>query len=106
VTGVQTCALPILAELERTTDALRVTLSEGSRISERSLAGGVYVDLPNWRREEWAEVAVRARTIGSVNSMFIGLNPADGGPRTHPRADSEWEGTLRHPPIFALRIKV
>ncbi len=65
------------AEVERTTDALRVTLSEGSRISVGSLAGGVYVNLPDWRREEWAEVLVLARTTSSVNNMSIGLNPRE-----------------------------
>jgi Peptidase family S41 len=75
-------ALPIpgveVAGLERTADALRVTLSEGSRVSRRVLAGGVYVDLPDWRREEWAELVVRARTTGSVSYMRIGLNPPEG----------------------------
>ena len=75
-------ALPLpgleMAGIERTTDALRVTLSEGSRVSAESLAGGIYVDLPDWRREEWAEVVVRARTKGSVNNMSIGLNPREG----------------------------
>lgn len=64
-------------ELVRITDALRVTLSEGSRISVGSLAGGVYINLPDWRREEWAEVIVRARTTSSVNNMSIGLNPRE-----------------------------
>jgi len=65
-------------EVERTTDALRVTLSEGSRISARAFVGGVYIDLPDWRREEWAEVVVRARTSSSVNSITIGLHPREG----------------------------
>lgn len=67
-----------MADLERTTDALRVTLSEGSRLSDGSLGGGIYVDLPDWRREAWASVEVRARTSSSVNSIFIGLNPREG----------------------------
>jgi len=75
-------ALPLpgskMAELERTTDALRVTLSEGSRVSDRFLAGGIYIDLPDWRREEWAEVVVRARSSSSVTSISIGLNPREG----------------------------
>lgn len=54
-----------------------MTLSEGSRISARALAGGIYIDLPDWRREEWAEVLVRARTSGSVNSITIGLHPRE-----------------------------
>lgn len=75
-------ALPLPAsktvELERTTDALRVTLPKGTDPSARILQGGVYVDLPDWRREEWAGVVVRARTTGSVNSISIGLNPQEG----------------------------
>ncbi len=71
--------LPLeMAGLERTKDALRVTLFDGSRLARRSWAGGVYVDLPDWRREEWAEVVVSARTTGSVNRMSIGLNPPEG----------------------------
>ncbi len=66
------------AELQRTTDALRVTLPTSPDPSERTLVGDIYVDLPDWRREEWAEVVVRARTTGSVNNMSIGLNPREG----------------------------
>src|SRR4051812_31949794 len=54
-----------LAGFERTTDALRVTLSAGPLLANKTYAGGVYVDLPDWRREEWADVIVRARTTGS-----------------------------------------
>ena len=66
-----------MADLERATDALRVTLSEGSRLSDGSLGGGIYVDLPDWRREAWASVEVRARTSNSVNSIFTVLNPPE-----------------------------
>ena len=67
-------------ELERMTDALRVTLPKGSDPSARIVHGGIYVDLPDWRREEWTEVVVRARTTGSVNSMSVGLNRTEGAP--------------------------
>ena len=66
-----------MADLERAPDALRVTLSEGSRLSDGSLGGGIYVDLPDWRREAWASVEVRARTSNSVNSIFTVLNPPE-----------------------------
>ncbi|MDP9177047.1 MAG: S41 family peptidase [Gemmatimonadota bacterium] len=72
------------AQIERTTDALRLTLpdgpSGGGYHPDGLLRGGVYVDLPGWRREEWAEVVVRARTTSSVNAMTIGLNPIEGAP--------------------------
>jgi arylsulfatase A-like enzyme len=64
---------PARLTLQRTTEALRVTLPEGSRQADGLLHGGVYVDLPGWRREEWAHVVVRART-SSVTNMGIGLN--------------------------------
>lgn len=74
-------ALPLagskMVELERTADALRVTVSEGSRVSASLLAGGIYVDLPDWRREEWSSIEVRARTTSSVNSMLVGLSPSE-----------------------------
>jgi hypothetical protein len=57
----------------RTSDALRVTLTESSRRADQLLAGGIYVDLPGWRREEWAHIGVRART-STVTTMGIGLN--------------------------------
>lgn len=65
------------AQVERTTDALRVTLPEGNRAPDGALAGGIYIDLPDWHRAEWAHVVVRARTTGGVNNMAIGLNAAE-----------------------------
>jgi hypothetical protein len=66
-----------IADIARTTDALRVTLSEGTRQPDKVLHGGIYVDLPGWRREEWAHVIVRARTT-SVTDMSVWLNPQPG----------------------------
>jgi arylsulfatase A-like enzyme len=65
------------AQVERVQDALRVTLTEGSRNPNGSLTGGIYIDLPDWRREEWSSVIVRARTT-SVTNMNLGLNPREG----------------------------
>jgi hypothetical protein len=65
------------APVERTSDALRVTLPEGRRAAGGTLRGGIYLDLPGWRREEWAHIIVRART-STVTTMLVGLNaPAD-----------------------------
>ncbi len=66
------------AQLERTTDALRVTLpAGGNRDPGGVVHGSIYIDLPDWRREEWAHVVVRARTTSSVRNMMIGLNPGE-----------------------------
>jgi hypothetical protein len=64
-------------QLERRSDALRLALTEGSRQADKLLHGGIYVDLPGWRREEWARLVVRFRTT-SVTTMFIGLNRQEG----------------------------
>ncbi len=66
------------AHIERTADSLRVTLREGAAPTQPVFAGGIYIDLPDWRREDWAEVLVRARTISAVTNMRIGLDRPDG----------------------------
>ncbi|MDA2928455.1 hypothetical protein MYX84_00665 [Acidobacteria bacterium AH-259-O06] len=61
----------------RTQDALRLVLSEansGVFPWGPGLLGGIYVDLPDWKREEWAHVLVRARTSGEVDSVGIAFN--------------------------------
>ena len=67
-----------IAGLERTKDALRVTLFADSGLTSRSVVGGVYLDLPDWRREEWAEVLVCLRTTSTIAAASVGLNPWDG----------------------------
>jgi carboxypeptidase Q len=49
--------------LETTEDALRIHFSEEANRTKNSkmINGGVYIDLPNWQREDWLEVLVRAR---------------------------------------------
>jgi hypothetical protein len=45
----------VASVVERTTDALRVTLSEGPRRPDGTNHGSaIHVDLPGWRREDWA----------------------------------------------------
>ncbi len=66
------------ATLSRTDDALRISLTEANDYelpwSDRpDLAGGIYVDLPDWRREEWGNVLVRARTSDKVEGISIGF---------------------------------
>jgi hypothetical protein len=65
---------PVSVAPERTPDALRVTLPEDSRGADGILRSGLYIDLPSWRREEWAHVIVTART-SSVTTMAMWLNP-------------------------------
>ncbi|MFB3129770.1 MAG: hypothetical protein ACE1Y7_08760, partial [Lysobacteraceae bacterium] len=77
-------------QVTRTKDALRLTLTEAHRrpqrgIRRRPLLGRIYIDLPDWRREDWAYVLVRARTSEKVRQLGVGFNlrkqPAGPRPR-------------------------
>ena len=85
-----TLAAPVsgLVNLERAKDALRVTLPAGSGpcVPDTELPGvcenlpvygGIYIDLPDWRREEWAEVLVTARTTSTVTRIHVGVDPRE-----------------------------
>ena len=68
-------------QLTRTEDALRLTLTDANGPSfipltrgGRRLTGRIYIDLPDWRPEDWASVLVRARTsdeIGTTIGLFF-----------------------------------
>ena len=55
-------------KLARAERALRVTLTE------ENLFGGIYVTLPGWRREDWGEILIRARTSEDVTGIGVGFN--------------------------------
>jgi len=74
------------AQVERTTDAVRVTLSE--RSPDGGFRGGIYVELPDWRDDAWSHVMVRTRTSSEVRNFGILRNAADlvpGEPWAPPR---------------------
>jgi hypothetical protein len=79
IAGVET------ARLDRVPDAVRVILSESSRVFGGSLFGGVYVDLPERSRDEWNEVVVSARTTSSITRMHVGLDLPEDLPASDPR---------------------
>ena len=58
----------------QTEDALRVTLSEpGWQITRRVAFGGaIYTDLPDWNREDWAYITIRARTNDRASLYLFG----------------------------------
>ncbi len=61
----------------RTEDALRLILTEansGMFPGGRRLYGGIYIDLPGWKRGDWAHIAVRARTTDKVESLQAEFN--------------------------------
>ena len=67
--------------INRTPDALRLTLTEANTFvypwGKRGLRGGIYVDLPEWYREDWAQVLVRARTTSQAQALNVGFNLKD-----------------------------
>jgi len=61
----------------RTEEALRLHFTEANRATlprGRMLSGGIYVDLPDFNREDWASVELRARTLGEGNSLGVRFN--------------------------------
>lgn len=69
-------------EVSRTDDSLRIRLTKANDYefpwSDRpDLIGGIYIELPDWRREEWGDVLVRARTTDKVEGISIGFNLRD-----------------------------
>jgi arylsulfatase A-like enzyme len=67
--------------LSRTEDALRVTFAANStypKTGNGTPGGGVAIDLPDWHRDDWAHVVVRARTAEKVSGVEIGFNPREG----------------------------
>jgi hypothetical protein len=64
---------PAPVRLSITDDALRVTLAAPPE-EEGGSHGGIYVDLPDWQREDWAYVLVRARTSEKIDELGIRFN--------------------------------
>jgi arylsulfatase A-like enzyme len=62
------------AELSRTEDALRMVLGDADVTDDNEFSvGGISVDLPDWTRDDWARVQVRARTDADVERMRLVL---------------------------------
>jgi len=69
------------AEVTRIDDALRLTLTEATRDTSRrgnEVGAGLYVDVPDWRPEEWAYVLVRARAWEEAEEIGLGFNLKEG----------------------------
>jgi arylsulfatase A-like enzyme len=68
------------AQFTYTEDALRVTLTEGTKNPDGRPVGGLFIEFPDWRREDWAHLAVRARASESdeINNIGVGFNRREG----------------------------
>ena len=77
-------------QMERTGEGLRLTLTEANNIdmswSDGDPQGGIYVELPDWRREDWAYVLVRARASEQVQVIWLGFNL-----RGNAEEDANWQ---------------
>ncbi len=61
----------------QTDDALRVTLGKNTEEDVDFAAGALYINLPDWTRDDWAQIQVRARTSDEVRQIGIGFNLPD-----------------------------
>ena len=55
-------------------DALRISMTEASRGPGTQAHGSIYINLPDWRREDWAYILVRARTSDKVHHLEVEYN--------------------------------
>ena len=79
------------ARVKRTKDSLRITLTKETDYKgwdgRPQLSGGIYVNLPDWRREEWGDILILARTAEKIEGIRVGFNlrekigsePGEGG---------------------------
>ncbi len=61
----------------RVDDALRITLTKENRNRWGTRHGAVYVDLPDWNRDDWGFVIVRARTKDEISGIGLEFNLRD-----------------------------
>ena len=66
------------AQVTRTEDALRITLTMENDYQgwddRPNLVGSIHVELPGWRREEWGDILIRARTSEKILEIGVGFN--------------------------------
>ena len=65
-------------EVTQLDDALRVTLTDGTRNPDDSWSGGLVLDVPDWNPEDLAHLVVRARTSDDVRNFLIGFSRREG----------------------------
>ena len=61
-------------EVTQLDDALRVTLTHGTRNPNGNPRGGLILEVPDWNYEDLAHLVVRARTADDLGYFFIDFN--------------------------------
>ncbi|MCH7825032.1 MAG: sulfatase-like hydrolase/transferase [Acidobacteria bacterium] len=69
-------------KVERTDDALRLTLDESNHNQGGIPVGGIVIDLPEWNGRDWGSILVRARSSEGIRNFTIGVNTNSGEPST------------------------
>jgi arylsulfatase A-like enzyme len=64
-------------QLARVEDGLRLTLTKSTSNPMGFRQGAIYVDLPDWSKDDWGFVAVRARTKDNIRFLALVLNLRD-----------------------------
>jgi arylsulfatase A-like enzyme len=85
--------------LTYTDDALRVTLTEGTRNPNGVPRGGIQLEVPEWSREDWAFLMIRARTTEEVFGISINFNRREGS-GTSEDFPSPWQHTGDFVPVI------
>ena len=66
-------------EVTQLDDALRVTMTEGTRVpATGSSRGGLVLEVPDWNYEDLAHLVVRARTADNFGTFQIAFNQREG----------------------------
>ncbi len=68
-----------LAQVTQVEDALRIVLTQANSLTRPDgkkymRRGSVYIDLPDWQREDWAQVIIRARASRGISYLRLGFN--------------------------------
>ena len=66
------------AEVTQVDDALRVTLTDGTRNPNGGPRGGLVLEVPDWNHEDLAHIVVRARTADDFGNLGINFNRREG----------------------------
>ena len=64
--------------LTRTEDALRLTLTEGTRHATGTTVGSLELDVPGLQREDWGSLVVRARSTAELGGFYVAFDRRDG----------------------------
>jgi len=90
-------------KLERTEDALRLTLDESNNAPggypRGSPRGGIVIDLPEWDPSRWDYILVRARSSEGIQYFGVGFNTKSGEPSTERGAYPYEDGSENVPAV-------